>query len=227
MNYKMKTNLARLRWVLALTSLLAVSSAANSVYSQDKIETDAETSQAGAEGEEQAIHDQLRTIRDQFIAAVNSKDSDTLLALLHPRVILTAQDGTDLSTLRGRDGIKDYLDRLLLGPNKGIESLKLDPKADDLSELFNGDTAIAFGTSSDHYETVDGAEFDLSTRWTATLVKEGDKWLVASLHVSTNLFDNPVLGAAMKATTWIAIATGIIGLVVGLLIGRRKRTPSV
>jgi ketosteroid isomerase-like protein len=203
--------------------LLTLSNSTSLLLGQDATETAVETPQSEAESGDQAIHEQLRTIRDQFITAVNGKDSDTVLALLHPRVVLTAQDGTKLSTVRGRDGVEDYLNRLLLGPNKGIESLKLDPQADDLSELHNGDTAVAFGTSDDHYVTVDGNEFDLQTRWTATLVKEGDAWLVANLHVSTNLFDNPVTAAAMKATTWIAIATGIIGLVVGLLLGRRKR----
>jgi ketosteroid isomerase-like protein len=220
----LKSTHSCLRWVAVLTGLLAFFSPVSPLSAQESTEPVAVTSQPEVESDEKAIHEQLRTIRDQFISAVNSKDSDAVLALLHPRVVLTAQDGTKLNTVRGKDGVEDYLNRLLLGPEKGIESLKLAPKAEDLSELYNGDTAIAFGTSNDHYVTVKGNEFDLETRWSATLVKEGDAWLVANLHVSTNLFDNPVMAAAMKATTWIAIATGITGLVVGLLLGRRKRT---
>lgn len=193
------------------------------LWAQDATDGSSEASPTQPVDNEQAVHDELRKLRDQFIDAVNHKDGEAVLSLLHPRVVLTAQDGKELNTVRGRDGVQDYLNRLLLGPDKGIESLKLDPAADDLSEIFNGNTAIAFGTSSDHYVTVSGTEFDLRTRWSATVIREGDQWLVASLHVSTNLFDNPVLAAAAKATTWIAIATGLIGLVVGFLLGRRTR----
>jgi len=56
------------------------------------------------------------------------------------------------------------------------------------------------------------------------LIKDGDKWLIASLHASDNLFDNPLLSLA-KNMTWLA-GTGclVVGLVVGFLAGKRKRT---
>ncbi len=216
-----------LRLVLLVACAGLVMDTSRRLVAQEVAEASPAEQSANGQGSDQAIHDQLRQLRDQFIAAVNGKDSEAILALLHPRVVLTAQDGKELSTVRGREGVQDYLERLVLGPEKGIESLKLDPQADDLSEIFNGYTAIAFGTSSDHYVTVSGSEFDLRTRWSAAVIKEGDRWLVASLHVSTNLFDNPVIAAAAKATTWIAIATGVIGLVVGLLLGRRKRAVAV
>ncbi len=211
----------RLKPAVLVAFSLLVLSASGRVAGQETAEGSG-ASVADSAGNDETIHAELRKLRDQFVTAVNGKDSEAILALLHPRVVLTAQDGQELNTVRGRDGVQDYLNRLVLGPDKGIESLQLEPQADDLSEIFNGDTAIAFGSSRDHYVTVSGSEFDLKTRWSATVIKEGDRWLVASLHVSTNLFDNPVIAAAAKATTWIAIATGLIGLVVGLLLGRWK-----
>ncbi len=171
----------------------------------------------------QAEHDQLRMVRDELIAAINAKNSQTVLERMHPNVVLTTQDGKELKVVRGREGVQEYLDRLLIGPTRGVESLKLDVIVDELSAIYHDHTAIAFGSSFDHYKLVDGTEFDLKTRWSATLVKEQDQWLLANLQVSTNLFDNPVLAAFSRVAIWIAASAGIAGLVIGLLFGRKLR----
>ena len=83
---------------------------------------------------------------------------------------------------------------------------------------------ISFGSAVEHFKLADGKSFDLPARWSATLVKEGDKWLIASLHASDNLFENPVLEMTKQ---WIYRAGGIgllVGLLLGILLGRlRKR----
>lgn len=167
-----------------------------------------------------AIHDQLRALREDFIAAVNAKDSEAVVALLHPEVILTAQDGKKLSVIRRHDGVRKYLNRFLVGQYHNVESMKLNPKMDDLPVLYFDNTAIAFGSSQFHYRMVNGNEFDLKTRWSATVVKEGDRWLLANVHVSSNLFDNPVLQTVSRMAIWLAIGTGAISLVVGFIVAR-------
>ena len=101
-----------------------------------------------------------------------------------------------------------------------VESMKLNPKMDDLPVLYFDNTAIAFGSSQFHYRMVNGNEFDLKTRWSATVVKEGDRWLLANVHVSSNLFDNPVLQTVSRMAIWLAIGTGAISLVVGFIVAR-------
>jgi hypothetical protein len=86
---------------------------------------------------------------------------------------------------------------------------------------------VAYGHSNDHFKLRDGTEFDQLTRWSSTLVKKDGRWKVASVHISANLFDNPVLYLAVKTT---ALWTGGIGAVAGMivafliswLIGRRR-----
>lgn len=167
-----------------------------------------------------AIHDQLRALREDFIAAVNAKDSEAVVALLHPEVILTAQDGKKLGVIRRHDGVRKYLNRFLVGQYHNVESMKLNPKMDDLPVLYFDNTAIAFGSSQFHYRMVNGNEFDLKTRWSVTVVKEGDRWLLANVHVSSNLFDNPVLQTVSRMAIWLAIGTGAISLVVGFIVAR-------
>ena len=175
--------------------------------------------------ETDAIHEQLRSLREKFIAAVNAKDYEAVVALLHPEVILTAQDGKKLNLIRRHEGVRKYFNRLLVSPGHGVESLKLNPTVDDLSVLYHNNTAVAFGSSIDHYRLVNGNEFDLKTRWSVTVVKEGDKWLLANLHVSTNLFENPVLATVSRMAMWLAIGAGFVCLVAGLFIGRLRSRP--
>ena len=161
------------------------------------------------------IHDQLRALREDFIQALNSRDYEAIIALLHPDVILTAQEGKNLSLIRRQEGVRRYLDRLMVATGHGVESLRITPRVDDLSILYGDDTAVAFGSSQDHYRLVNGNEFDLKTRWSVTAVKEGDKWLLANIHVSTNLFDNPVLATVSRMAIWLAVGSFFVGLVVG------------
>jgi ketosteroid isomerase-like protein len=163
----------------------------------------------------EAMHDQLRAVRENFLAAFGKRDFDAVLAVLDDNIVLTAQDGKDLKSIRGRTGVRDYLDRMLVGPNRGIEAMTIMPTVDELSVLHNGDTAIATGSSLDHYKLRDGNEFELKTRWSATLVTKDGKWLIANLHVSTNLFDNPVIFAVSRAATWTAVGVGVVALLLG------------
>lgn len=214
------------------TTLLIVGMASSflactaTISAQDE-KPEAPIESANGRNKTDAIHDQLRALREDFIAAVNAKDSEAVVALLHPEVILTAQDGKKLSVIRRHDGVRKVLNRLLVGPERGVvgpahnvESMKLNPKEDDLSVLYHDNTAIAFGSSLYHYRLVNGNEFNLKTRWSATVVKEGDRWLLANLHVSSNLFDNPVLQTVSRMAIWLAIGTGAISLVVGFIVGR-------
>ena len=173
------------------------------------------------QGENAADHDALRELRDKLIQAINDKDTEGLLALLEPDVVLTTQDGEQLKAIRGHDGVRDYMTRMLTGPNHLIGSLQVRPTVDDLTILYHGDTGVAFGSSQDHYQLVDGTQFDLATRWSATMVKENGGWLIANLQTSSNLFDNSVLAAVWHEAEIFSALTGIGGLALGVVLGRR------
>jgi NhaP-type Na+/H+ or K+/H+ antiporter len=62
--------------------------------------------------------------------------------------------------------------------------------------------------------------FTVNTNWTATMVKEEGKWLLASFQFGPNIFDNPVLNSAMRALYWGAGGAAVIGLLLGFLLGK-------
>jgi hypothetical protein len=105
-------------------------------------------------------------------------------------------------------------------------SLTVEPDA--LSELYaDNRIAVAFGKAEAHFKMMGGSEFDWPLRWTATLTRNDGKWSISALHFSGNAIDNPLMAAASWFGRWLALGTGIAGLVIGFLIARlRRRTAS-
>ena len=172
----------------------------------------AQTAAPAAPAEDvERTHAELRALRDGLIKATNDANLDALLELLHPNVVITWQNA---EVSRGRNGVREYLTRMMGGPNKVVRRFQTAPTVDELTILYGGDTGIAFGTSKDRFELSDGMNFDLTGRWSATMVKEGGRWMIASFHASANLFDNPILNLAARSTMW----SGVGGLVIGALI---------
>lgn len=136
-----------------------------------------------------------------------------MLTYLHENVVVTFQNG---AVIRGRAGMRDFHRRMMEGENRTIKSVKTDLRSDELSIIHGDDAAVAFGTVHDEFELANGMNFDLKSRWSATLVKEGGRWLVASFHVSANVFDNAVSSLLMK---WNTIKVGAVALVAGLILG--------
>ena len=169
---------------------------------------------------EPAVHDEIRELRDGLLAAIEQKDADTLLTFVHEDVVLTVQDGKELKAIRKKDGVRDYIERLLTGDSAGVSELKLNVEVDELTILHGDDSGVAFGHSADSYVLRDGSAFKLPTRWTATLVRAHDGWKLASLQVSSNLFQNPLLDA-LKNAAWIGGTALGLAVVVAFILGRR------
>jgi ketosteroid isomerase-like protein len=169
--------------------------------------------QTGAQPAEDPIHSELRAVRDAAVDAFNKRDIDRLLSSMHPDVVITWQNA---EVSRKHDGVRKYYRRMLLDPNSVVESLTIDLQVDELAIIHGRNATIAWGTLGDKYKLRDGSEFTMNSRWSATLVKEADRWLVASAHGSVNAFDNEILRLVVKRAI---IYSGTAALVVGLVLG--------
>lgn len=172
---------------------------------------------------QEAIHDQLRELRDNMLEAIGKKDKQRVLALVDENVVITTQDGDKLVAIRGRAAVDDYLERLLTGPSPGVQDLKLNLKVDEKTILYGDKMGVAYGSSEDEYRLRSGASFTLPTRWMATVVQRDDGWKLAGLQVSTNLFENPVLNGLRNSMRYSWALAGGVGLLLGLFLGRRSR----
>ena len=195
---------------------------AHPLRAQEADETEgAPMGKTGAAGED-PVHNELRALRDGLLAATNKGDVDAMLGFCHPNIRFTTPDGR---LHRGHDGVRKYLDEMMKGPNAYVKSFKADVNVDELTLLYGDDTGIATGTSVDQFEVAGGNKFQLTDRWSATLVKEDGKWLVADYHTATSVFDNPLLNLARRSVYWAGGIGLVLGLAGGLLGSRLVRRP--
>ncbi|HLH88461.1 MAG TPA: nuclear transport factor 2 family protein [Xanthobacteraceae bacterium] len=168
-----------------------------------------------------ALHDQLRGLKDRAVAAVNKRDPDALMSELDPGVTFTAMNN---EVVRGIEQAKAYYQKMLVGSARILEDMSLKVDVDELTKLYENNTiGLATGTAIGHFRLVTGTEFDMPLRWSATLHRANDKWSILNLHFSANVFDNPLLDAVKWTTKWIAIAAGVVAIILGFLVGRWSR----
>ena len=167
-------------------------------------------------------HEELRAMLRAVTKAINDKDLPALAAVMLPDVSITTVDQQRFKTL---GDFQNYWNAIFSGPTLQVRKVTLNPAVDDLTQFIDDSTGLAYGTSTDTWEFADGDVRTMKVRWSTVVRKVDGKWKVASLHVGTNLLDNPVLDAA-KATAWkLAAGVGAGGLVVGAVIGWLGRRP--
>jgi len=172
----------------------------------------------GATAEDEASHQALREMRDVMVNALNKGDIEALIPHLNKNIVFTAMNG---EVCRGHDALRAYFNRMMKDPGHIVESLHINPTVDHLTDLYGGATGVAYGSSVDRYKLTNGQAFEVNARWSATLVRENGNWQIASFQSAANIFDNPLLNKAKSTLFWGAGGAGLIGLALGLLIGRR------
>lgn len=173
----------------------------------------------GAPPDVEATHNALRALKQDMEDALNTQDVDRLLTHLHPDVVFTTMNN-DVRV--GKEAIRAYYDEMMRGPNRVVEKVTAKFEVDDLTRLY-GHTGVARGSSRDHYVLTDGTDIVIDGRWTCTLVREGDHWLIAAFHYSTNVFDNPLL-TKLKNYGAVLLSVATLGaLLAGFVMGRAAR----
>lgn len=174
-----------------------------------------------ASAQDEALHDEIRAMRDRAIAAFEARDRAALLAELTDTVVFTAMNN---ETVSGKDALAAYYARMMEGSGSLISDLTVKFEVDELATLMAGNqTAVATGTVDAAFKMRAGLQFELPLRWTAVLSRDSGTWKIAAMHFSANIFDNP-LDTGLRKYLWLMLAAaGLAGLVLGWLIGRRRR----
>jgi ketosteroid isomerase-like protein len=177
------------------------------------------TADVSGAGAENPTHDRLRQLRADLESAVNQGEWEQLLGYLTPNVIVTWLDGTQS---RGHDEVLEYLQSKTTGEQPIVERFSLTTEVKELSDLYGDDTAIAFGAATSAF-VLRGRELTVTGPWSATMVRDGDTWKIASAHASIGAFDNPLLLWTWRLVWIVSIVAAVVGVLVGWLIGRRKK----
>jgi len=161
----------------------------------------------------------ITTLREGLIDSFNKGDIDKLLTYLDPDAVVTWQNG---EICKGPDEVKAFYQRMMTGDNRIVREVKAAPEV--TGRHVYGDWGVSWGNLHDHFVLMDGRDLQMNSTFTATIAKRGDRWLVVAFHTSVNAFDNPVMSLAIHKTgMWIGIAGAVAGLLLGLLIGCRKK----
>lgn len=170
----------------------------------------------GACAAEDPAHAELRTLRTQIIDAIVKGDIETVVQNVHPDVVVTWQNS---EVCRGRQGLKDFFEKT---GRESFKGYKVPPTPDELTILHGGDTGISFGETVAGYKLL-GKDYEIKSRWTATVVKVDGQWQLAAYHISMNVLDNPLLNTAKSALYTAAGAALVFGTVIGVFLGRRRK----
>jgi len=167
----------------------------------------------------EALHNEIRKMRDDILGAIERGDFDAIVPHLHPNVVFTPMNN---DVRRGPEEVRAYFNRMLKGPDAVLKSVKFNIEVDRLTDIY-GETGLAFGDSNALYVLSSGKELPMPTRWSSALVRHDGRWKIAAFHASPNAFDNPILGQARRLAVWAGGIGLALGLGLGLLIGRRRR----
>lgn len=203
---------------LALVAALLLGVAAQPLFAQEQ--------DAGTE----AIHDEIRALKSGAEEAFNAIGSsgaegniESILQYVHDDVVLAAMNG---DVVVGKQGIRNYFVEKISGPESTVASVHHTFNVADLTQLYGDDTGVAYGDTVGTYELKNGMSFTVDANWTATMVREDGKWLLASFQFAPSIFENPLVDKAVGMVYRIAAIAGVIGLIVGFLLGRVFRRRS-
>jgi ketosteroid isomerase-like protein len=162
---------------------------------------------------------QLRELLGKVETAISNLQVEEVIKLMQPDVIVTWQNA---EVSRGPDQIRAYYNRMMKGSAPIVKKFTTQATLGG-NAAFYGDTAIAYGTTVDNFELMEGLNFSLHGNWSTTVVKVDGQWKIAALHFSTNLFDNPLLNNAKRAAWYAALGGLLAGMLLMLLITRFRR----
>ena len=173
-----------------------------------------------AQAQDEAVHDEIRAMRDRAIAGFEARDVEALFAELDDRVIFTAMNN---ETVTGKDALTAYYAKMMDGSAGLVSDLQVAFETDALATLLAGNqAAVASGSVVAAFKMRAGLEFSVPLRWTATLSRDSGAWKIVALHFSANIFDNPI-DSALRSYLWLMLAAALaVGLVAGLVLRRRR-----
>ena len=123
---------------------------------------------------------------------------------------------------RGKPEVKAYYRRMVGGEQAILKKYLTKAKVGAPAQFY-GDVAVADGSAADEFYPNARGVFRLDSRWSSTMVKNAGEWKIVSLHLSSNVFNNPLIDE-LKTDIVYAGAGGVLGgLVVMFLFMRLRR----
>lgn len=166
-----------------------------------------------------ADREQMRAILADVEAALNAHDFDQAASHLDENGVITYYDA---QVTQGHEDGRRYFNRMLKDAAAVVKDYSVTGEV-SAPAVFHGNTAVAYGTTEEHFKLTEGLEFVLHGRWSVTLQKNQDSWKIIALHFSSNLFDNPLLNNAKRMNWIVGGVAFLVGLLLMYIVGRVRR----
>ena len=162
----------------------------------------------------------IRT-REIALEALNTRNFTKIDPYLHPQFIITTVDNQVFHTT---SEFEKYWNQQF---SSTIENIKMQLQGETIRTFLSPEIDVAAGGAITTFSFKDGKSANMTLRWTAVLQKLEDKWMIQSLHFSSNLMDNPVLNAARQLNKTLGVAAGLGGFLLGaatmVILNRRTK----
>lgn len=162
----------------------------------------------------------IRT-REIALEALNTRNFTKIDPYLHPQFIITTVDNQVFHTT---SEFEKYWNQQF---SSTIENIKMQLQGESIRTFLSPEIDVAAGGAITTFSFKDGKSANMALRWTAVLQKLEDKWMIQSLHFSSNLLDNPVLNAARQLNKTLGVAAGLVGFLLGaatmVILNRRTK----
>lgn len=156
----------------------------------------------------------IRNIFGVFASAINSQDNAKLMTVTREQAFII---GINQELVSNKKKVEEYFPKII-GTNYKFERIGFTIEPGTMVDMSNnGNTAKVYGRGTEKYK-LDSIEHTVATRWSATVVKEGEHWKIASFHSGVNVVDNAVLKAFEEFGWKIGVAAGLIGLFIGFVL---------
>jgi len=154
------------------------------------------------------------------LQALNSRNFAKIEPYLHPTFTITTVDN---KVFHKAQDFEAYWNKQF---SKTIKDIKMSFTVDEPRRFLSPETEVSYGNAISTFYFQDGNSADMAMRWTAVMQKFQGRWMIQSLHFSSNLLDNPVLKGAQQQGNAIAVAASLIGVLLGalgMLLWQRRR----
>ena len=162
----------------------------------------------------------LRVLMAEAEAGINAQSADRLVALMSDDVTVS---WLNAEVSRGKSEVKAYYGRMVGGPGailrKYVTKVTLSRPA-----RFYGDIAIGDGKAADEFFPHARGSFRLDSNWSSTMAKSDGQWKIVTLHLSSNVFTNPLLAEAERMVYYAAgggLLAGLLLMFIALRLRRR------
>lgn len=164
---------------------------------------------------------QLLRLMHEVESAINEQNIDRMLTQFADDATVT---WLNAEVSRGKGDIKAYYQRMV-GAEGTILKKYLTKASLGAPARFYGDIAVAEGSTIDEFFPWKRGVFKFDSRWTGTMAKIDGQWKLVALHLSSNVFTNPLIAEYEQMLRYVGVGAFIAGVLLTYLLMRFLRRP--